>query len=266
MRPGGRLGLYDLATMQIENGAVQAGSEVACPVHNQAGLRLGGSDHDLAMGYDLLREVDVSATAAQFERSGYLALPGLLTPSALEDLQQEALRLQARAKRRDFRMECMGGTPRHMTTLGGIEIAETAPVISALYRDPMLLSTLGILVGLTLQLADDPVERHVFNMLHRSGDTHGLHTDDYPLALVMFIESPSCKAGCGHLEFFDACEAGQASVKSHTAGDAYLLRADTFPHRVRPIHDGCVRTVLNFAYGAESIPIVGSPSASILYS
>lgn len=266
MRPGDHLGLYDLATMQIENGTVEAALSARCPVNGDAGLRFDMSTHDLAMGYDRLRGADVSATAAQFENSGYLALPGLLTPSALADLRREASRLQARAKRRDFQMECMGGTPRHMTTLGGIEIAETAPVITALYRDPVLLATLGTLVGLTLELADDPVERHVFNMLHRSGDTHGLHTDDYPLALVMFLESPSCEAGCGHLEFFDACQAGRASVKSHTAGDAYLLRADKFPHRVRPIHDGCIRTVLNFAYGAESIPVVGTPSASILYS
>ncbi|MGI9597747.1 MAG: HalD/BesD family halogenase [Acidimicrobiales bacterium] len=257
--------------MRSENGpppSVELAAEVAdrCPFDGSTADRFGENTPDLILGYDNLRQVDRAATAAQFAHAGYLALPGLLTPPALEGLRHEVERLQARAKRRDFRMECMGGTPRHMTTLGGIEIAETAPAISALYRDPQLLSTLGSLVGLTLQLAADPVERHVLNVLHRSGDTHGLHTDDYPLALVLFLESPTCEAGCGHLEFFDACEAGHSSVKSHVAGDAYLLRADKFPHRVQPIHDGCVRTVLNFAYGAESIPIVETPSASILYS
>ncbi len=225
-----------------------------------------GNDHGLAIDFDALRSIDVAAATAQFGHAGYLSLPGLVTPSALVALRKEVERLQQRAKRRDFEMECMGGTPRHMTTLGGIEIAEAAPAIGALYRDPRLVDGIGRAVGLNLQLADDPVERHVLNVLHRPGDTHGLHTDDYPLALVLFLESPTCEAGCGHLEFFDACAAGHASVMAHRAGDAYLLRADKFPHRVRPIHEGCVRTVLNFAYGADSIPMTKTPSASILYS
>lgn len=252
--------------MSSKNGPVPPTDVAAqCPVVGPVDAKLPLLHH-LLLGYENLQGVDVDATASQFEQAGYLALRGLLTPSALADLRHDAARLQARAKRRDFQMECMGGTPRHMTTLGGIEIAETAPVISALYRDPRLLATLGALVGLTFELAADPVERHVLNVLHRSGDTHGLHTDDYPLALVMFLESPSCEAGCGHLEFFDVCKAGQSSIKSHAPGDAYLLRADKFPHRVQPIHDGCLRTVLNFAYGAESIPVIETPSASILYS
>lgn len=222
---------------------------------------------ELTIAYDRLDSMDVEASTKLFEHAGYLPLPGLLSETGLESLREAATKLWARAKRRDFEMECMGGTPRHMTTLGGIEIAETTPLIETLYRDPGLTAALGRLVGLDLQLAADPVERHVLNVLHRSGDTHGLHTDDYPLALVMFIESPSCEEGCGHLEFFDVCSAGHSSsTKSHSPGDAYLLRADKFPHRVQPIHDGCVRTVLNFAYGAASIPVVESPSASILYS
>lgn len=210
--------------------------------------------------------MDVAGATALFDHAGYLPLPGLLTASALGALRDEAAKLEKRARRRDFRMECMGGTPRHMTTLGGIEIAEIAPVVAALYRDPRLVSALSAAVGLDIQLAEDPVERHVLNILHQSGDTHGLHTDDYPLALVMFLQSPSCEEGCGHLEFFNACTAGQASLKAHAPGDAYLLRADKFPHRVQPIHDGCVRTVLNFAYGASSIPVTPTGSASILYS
>lgn len=229
------------------------------------------TSHSFTIGYDRLAEIDATSSTAVFEHAGYLALPGLLTESALDGLRGEVARLQMLARRRDFTMECMGGTPRHMTTLGGVEIAESAPEVSALYHDPKLLLTLGSLVGLTLELAADPVERHVLNVLHRSGDTHGLHTDDYPIALVLFLQSPTCETGCGHLEFFDACTAGQdagaeTTVKTHAAGDAYLLRADKFPHRVQPIHDGCVRTVLNFAYGAESLPVVPSGSASILYS
>jgi hypothetical protein len=225
-----------------------------------------GSNHGIAISYEQLENTDADVSSALFGHAGYLPLNGLLTGTALDALRAEVERLEQHAKRRDFDMECMGGTPRHMTTLGGIEIAEVAPAVSALYHDQRLIDGLGRLIGLELVFAEDPVERHVLNVLHRSGDTHGLHTDDYPLALVMFLESPRCEEGCGHLEFFSPCTAGHSAVKSHDPGDAYLLRADQMPHRVRPIHDGCRRTVLNFAYGATSIPVNTTPSASILYS
>lgn len=220
----------------------------------------------LELGYRAIESLDPAATSALFAHSGYLPLPGLLGPAALADLRREVDRLLADARRRDFAMECMGGTPRHMTTLGGIEISKLAPRITEVYRSAELTGRLGRLIGLDLDLADDPVERHVLNRLHRGGDTHGLHTDDYPLALVMFLESPTCAEGCGHLEFFSQCTADHSSVLSHAAGDGYLLRADRLPHRVRPIHDGCVRTVLNFAYGVVGEPVTKTRSASILYS
>ncbi len=223
-------------------------------------------DHGLAIDYRRIEAMDVTASTLQFEHAGYIPLPGILTAGGLDGLRAEAAKLESQAKRRDFVMESMGNTPRHMTTLGGLEIAKLAPAIEALYHDARLVAGLGNLAGLDVEFADDPVERHVLNILHQSGDTHGLHTDDYPLALVMFIESPSCEEGCGHLEFFNACQAGKSWLRAHSPGDAYLLRADKFPHRVQPIHDGCVRTVLNFAYGAASIPVVPTETASILYS
>lgn len=218
------------------------------------------------LGYDALDAMDPEVTRPGFEHSGYLPLPGLLSPMGLADLRSEVEVLLVEARRRDFDMECMGGSPRHMTTLGGVEISRLAPRITELYRSEELTGRLGRLIGVELELAEDPVERHVLNRLHQAGDTHGLHTDDYPLALVMFLESPTCDEGCGHLEFFDVCKAGHSAVLSHTAGDAYLLRADQMPHRVQPIHDGCVRTVLNFAYGISGIPVDHTPSASLLYS
>lgn len=218
------------------------------------------------IGFDALDQMEVDSCRRGFEHAGYLPLPGLLSPHGLDDLRAEVDGLLVEARRRDFEMECMGGTPRHMTTLGGLAIARLAPRITAMYRSKALVGRLGHLTGLELVLADDPVERHVLNRLHRAGDTHGLHTDDYPLALVMFLESPTCAEGCGHLEFFDMCQAGHRAVLSHSAGDAYLLRADQMPHRVRPIHDGCVRTVLNFAYGIRGFEVEHTESASLLYS
>lgn len=181
-------------------------------------------------------------------------------------MKQVVETLQEQAKRRDFAMECMGGTPRHMTTLGGLEIAESGPLIAKLYEHQSLLQRIGQQLEMEIRTADDPVERHVLNILHKRGDTHGLHVDDYPIALVMFLESPACTEGCGHLEYHPADTPGQVSSHGHAPGDAYLLRSDRFAHRVMPIHDGCTRTVLNFAYGAEGVDVIPSPSASMLYS
>jgi hypothetical protein len=117
--------------------------------------------HGLELRYPEPTTEESEAARALFGHAGYLALPGLLPEPALGALRAEVARLLERAKRRDFQMECMGGTPRHMTTLGGLEIAEMAPVISDLYFDARLSERLGDLVGLELVPADDPVERHV---------------------------------------------------------------------------------------------------------
>lgn len=205
-------------------------------------------------------------SARQFSENGYVPLPGFLSENALGAMKSVVEVLQAQAKRRDFDMACMGGTPRHMTTLGGVEIAESGPLIAELYQHGELINEIGSQLAMNIVTADDPVERHVLNILHKRGDTHGLHVDDYPIALVMFLESPACTEGCGHLEYHPADAPNKVSTHGHAPGDAYLLRSDRFAHRVMPIHDGCTRTVLNFAYGAAGINVTTSPSASILYS
>ena len=174
--------------------------------------------------------------------------------------------IQPLANRKDFMMECMGSTPRHMTTISGLAIAEGSPAIVELYHDGRMLKAISELIDHDLEAADDPVERHVLNMLHEGGDTHGYHTDDYPIALVMFIESPTCDAGCGQLEFCAAASQSDSQLRSHRAGDAYILRSDQLHHRVQPIHDGCRRTVLNFAYAVEGHPVELGHSASLLYT
>ncbi len=228
----------------------------------------------LELNYQVLYNSGLVDAPEHFDRCGYLPLDGLVPEATLKLLRAEIDDLMPEARRKDFVMECMGGTPRHMTTLGGQIISEHAPGVSALYNDTRLRDALGSLVGRPMVPADDPVERHVLNILHRAGDTHGFHTDDYPVALVMFVESPRCPDGCGRLEFCPA--AGDRPIdggaphgsmtKSHRAGDAYLLRSDKLQHRVQPIHDGCLRTVLNFAYGFEGETVAPTPSASLLYS
>ncbi|MEU1861809.1 HalD/BesD family halogenase [Streptomyces gardneri] len=207
-----------------------------------------------------------------FSADGYVALPGLLSSTGLATLGAEARRLEAEGVRRDFRMPCMADSPRHMTTLGGHRIADASPAITGLYEDRQLRRLLSSLHGEAVVTVHDPVERHVLNVLHRPGDTHGAHTDDYPLALVLFLEAPPSPAGGGLLEFhpdrsdLDALDAPGTRRVHHRPGDGYLLRSDRTAHRVTPLtRPGLRRTVLNFAYTTPGRQGATSSSASLLY-
>ncbi|MFD6891418.1 hypothetical protein [Streptomyces sp. NPDC059957] len=218
-----------------------------------------------------------SGTARErFRHDGYLPLRGLLSEDGLAALQGGAGRLEQLARRRDFTMACMDDSPRHMTTLGGHVIAQESRLIPQLYAQPALRSLIGALTGTPVIDVPDPVERHVLNILHREGDTHGAHTDDYPYALVLFLEAPHQPDEGGLLEYAPQAESlnaishtSGAPVRTahHRAGDAYLLRSDTTAHRVTPLtRPGLRRTVLNFAYTTPTTPPHTTPSAQQLYT
>ncbi|WP_371524932.1 hypothetical protein OG302_01345 [Streptomyces sp. NBC_01283] len=209
---------------------------------------------------------------AHFVTHGYLPLPELLPPDSLSLLLAEMERVEKIATRRDFAMDCMNGSPRHMTTLGGRVIAEESPVVSALYRDPALLALLEPIAAFDVVGVDDPVERHVLNILHQPGDTHGAHIDDYPLALVLFLQAPDDPKDGGLLEYvpqtrtLKALDSPLALRLHHRPGDGYLLRSDTTAHRVTPLRrPGVRRTVLNFAYTTPGRQSAHTPSAPLLY-
>lgn len=214
-----------------------------------------------------------SQARARFAETGYLPLPRLLLPDGLSLLREEAVRLESFARRRDFAMACMDGSPRQMTTLGGHVITEQSDLIPRLYADPALAALIGRLTGEKIVTVPDKVERHVLNILHRRGDTHGAHTDDYPYALVLFLEAPTAAADGGLLEYLPQARslrglgAPEARTAHHLPGDAYLLRSDTTAHRVTPLaRDGLRRTVLNFAYTTPHFTPTATPSARDLYA
>ncbi|WP_330260942.1 HalD/BesD family halogenase [Streptomyces sp. NBC_00539] len=214
------------------------------------------------------------ASAERLTADGYLPLPGLITADGLTLLRREAAGLEALARRRDFTMECMDDSPRHMTTLGGQMITEASDRIPALYRDPDLAGLLARAAGEPVTEIADPVERHVLNVLHRAGDTHGADTDDHPYALVLFLEAPEDPADGGLVHFLphagslrDLDAADGSRTARHRAGDAYLLRSDTTAHRVTPlIQPGLRRTVLNFAYTTPTARPHRTESATELYA
>ncbi|OIJ89386.1 HalD/BesD family halogenase [Streptomyces monashensis] len=211
------------------------------------------------------------ALSGRFSADGYLPLPGLLPP-ALRALRAEAARLERLAGRRDFAMECMDSSPRHMTTLGGHVIARESPLIMRLYHDSGLIRLIGRVAGMRAVPVREALERHVLNALHRDGETHGAHTDDYPLALVMFTEAPEDPADGGILEYIPRadglCALDTPVVRRahHRPGEGYLLRSDTTAHRVTPLRrPGVRRTVFNFAYTTSDRQQAATPGAGRLY-
>jgi hypothetical protein len=206
-----------------------------------------------------------------FARWHYVALPGLLPPSLFTQVKAEVARLERFARSRNFVMDVAYHTPRIMKTLGGQEIHDESPFLSDLYEDLGLRNVLSHVAGQSVYTCHDVNEWMVCNWLAGEGRTHGWHLDDPPLALVVFLEAPAPGEG-GALEFIEdwhalctlvgedplgdinslveRCRAaGLVREKIHVAGDAYLLRADLFLHRVAPLRrDGARRTVLNMAF------------------
>ena len=221
----------------------------------------------------LLSLVYTEGLRARFASRGYLPLPRLIPPDLLMALRSDLRRLEEIATRRDFAMECMEGSPRHLTTLGGQVIAGQSPLIPALYQDEELIGLLGRISGITPVTVNDLLERHVVNILHRQGDTDGAHTDDYPLALVLFIEAPDSPEDGGLLHYaahatgLGDLDGNSGCLAHHRPGDGYLLRSDTTAHRVTPLRrPGIRRTVINLAYTSEDRQNATTPSASLLYN
>lgn len=214
-----------------------------------------------------------SGLRARFESEQHVHLPGFLSARGLERLRREAAFLDQHAIRKDFRMACMGGSPRHMRVLGADDIQGLSGLVPALYESPRLRRFLGEVCGAPVCTPADGVDRFVLNSLVGVGDTHGAHLDDYPLALVIGLEAPPASSG-GVVEFVPGAErleafgAGPVRRLALQAGDAYLLKADTSPHRVTALRvAGETRRVLNFMYGiAGQAPIWSTPSASELYA
>ncbi|MEV6973186.1 hypothetical protein [Kitasatospora sp. NPDC093806] len=208
----------------------------------------------------------------RFRAEGYLPLPALLGPAALALLRAEVARLEKLATRRDLTMAYMDDSPRHMTTLGGHVIARHSGLIDRLYRDPSLIALVGRVAGLDAVPVREPLERYVVNILHRPGDTHGAHTDDYPLALVLFADAPAGPGDGGLLEYvpragsLGALDTPAARPARHRPGDAYLLRSDTTAHRVTALRrPGIRRSVVNLAYTTPGRQQAVTESAALLY-
>uniref|UniRef100_A0AAU2JTC8 Uncharacterized protein n=1 Tax=Streptomyces sp. NBC_00049 TaxID=2903617 RepID=A0AAU2JTC8_9ACTN len=120
-------------------------------------------------------------------------------------------------------------------TAGGLGPQDTAvahglrlsALVSSLYQDPALLAFLTTVLGSEVSTVRDPVERHVLNILHGEGDTHGAHTDDHPPRPGPLLESPPHPDDGGLLEFrpghpgLDDLDSAASRRAHHRPGEGY---------------------------------------------
>jgi hypothetical protein len=222
----------------------------------------------------------------EFEREGYVHLPGLFRAGVFSAIEDELLSKVPLARSRNFVMSGYE-TPRVMSVMGGSFLLRETDLVWPLYSHWELRKLVAAVAGAPVYPCLHPEEFMVANVLLASGNTHGWHLDDPAYALIVFIESPAPEAG-GLLEYVPrwgefcraegfppeesvdaaverARERGRVRVKGHARGDAYLLRADLALHRVTSLaREGARRVALNLAFEATESPSYGN-TASELY-
>jgi hypothetical protein len=178
--------------------------------------------------------------------------------SNLEDL------FSVHGVRRDFKMKATGNTSRQMTNVES-QFLHQNDRITSLYNDTKLKSLLCEIVGEEIYSCPYKPERIVATKLHKKGDTHGWHWDDYSLALVFILKAPRPDAG-GILQCVPHTRWDKKSpniisyfltdnIRSYyfSAGSIYLMQTKTTLHRVYPLlHEGDERMILNFAYATKN--------------
>jgi hypothetical protein len=193
----------------------------------------------------------------EFALNCYVKLPLLFNDDSFAILKAEVLRIfEQHSRRRDFNMKHEKNTPRHLSTVSGVAVAEHSQLIPALYRDSHLIEFLCGIAGTQVYLVPDPFDRHVIHRLDKIGDIHGGHLDTYAFAFAIFIETPLEEAG-GCLEFvphsmeISDLDTPLAKRVGHNVGDCYFMKTNKAVHRVLPLGEEVKRTNLIFTYADD---------------
>ena len=162
-------------------------------------------------------------------------------------------------------------TPRHISTVSGKKIGQHSLFIQMLYTNEKMIAFLSGVAGETLFLTPDLADRHAIHRMHRQGDIHGGHVDDYAFVLITCLEAPGRHQG-GEIEFVpystNISDLKTNKVKTDVleVGDAYFMRSNKAVHRVLPLKETVNRTVVVFTYAdIETKDIKISYSSASLY-
>lgn len=192
-----------------------------------------------------------------------------LAPFMPRDIWETALRelediFDKQAKRRDLIIKQSGNTPRKYSNIDRDALAQGSTVVPEIFRSPALYRLLEDIVGEKVLPVPYLPEEFIAARLHKAGDVHGWHWDDYTWALVWIFKMPDERNG-GSLEYVQRVEwdrenprveelvaQGPVQRKHPTVGSAYLLKADTALHRVSPLSYDAERMIVCYSFATEA--------------
>lgn len=201
----------------------------------------------------------------RYKSENYLELdpfvPADLQTAALTELEEL---FAENARRRDLIVAQSGNTPRRYSNIDRDSINERGTVIPAIYRAPALYTLLEDLVGEPVLPVPYLPEEYIASRLHEPNDVHGWHWDDYTWALVWVFKMPPAEHG-GSLEYIKDAPWDRANPQPEKlvaqgpvwtrhpgTGSAYLLKADTALHRVKPLSVADERMIVCYSFATQA--------------
>jgi len=206
---------------------------------------------------------DVLALCQRFRSHGFIKVPEIVPPELRAEARREALRLlDGAAERRDLKLATTDYTPRKMSVVRSEVIAESSPLINALYRSGAVLEFLTAVTREPLYACPSKDEEFLISRHERRGDTHGWHWGDFSFALIWILETPPIEYG-GMLQCVPHTDWDKTDPRIHeylcrnqittygfVSGDIYFLRTDTTLHRTVPLNRDATRIMLNMTWAS----------------
>jgi hypothetical protein len=215
-----------------------------------------------------------------FRADGYIEIEDLVPLNVLRAIREDVSDLVSRAAiRRDIHIPITDNTPRYYSNVSRFAVDAHSKLIPAFYRSNSLRKLLCAITGEYLISVPYEPEHYVISRLHRKGDTHGWHWDDYAYALIMIIEATPKEAG-GSVQFVpnthwnrsdpkinDILGRHQVRERHPPSGCSYLMRTDTSLHRVTPLTADADRVIvcLSFANSADLRSQVSHETMELMY-
>ena len=199
----------------------------------------------------------------EFQENSYIKISKFVPPAIETSIKGEVYNLLDRyAVRKEIFVEETNNTPRFMSVVRQVDIAREGKIIPKLYYSKVFTNFISKLVGEDAIFCPFENEKFVISRMSQPGDTHGWHWDDYSYSLIWFVECPPSDLG-GALQFIPNTSWDKSNpkidyylsnypvqTKTHVAGDAYILKADTSMHRVEPIKENAVRVMLALTWAS----------------
>ncbi|MDD9935618.1 MAG: hypothetical protein OXT09_18550 [Myxococcales bacterium] len=206
----------------------------------------------------------VDALRDEFQREQFVEIPNFMPPEVFDAAKRDVdYLLDTRGRRRDLLIPSTANTPRNYTNVGRNDVKACSLFIPPIYHCTALRKFLSTIAGETLEDVPFLPEEYLISRLHRKGDTHGWHWDDYTYALIWVFRMPPAGQG-GSLEFVrdttwdkdkpevqPVLDASVPLERHPPVASAYLLKADTSMHRVSPLHHHSERVIVCFSFATE---------------